>query len=583
MAERDAVIALVGNPNVGKSTIFNALTGGRQHTGNWTGKTVDVAYGRYTYKGKGFTVVDLPGTYSLASQSEEERVTEAYLQAGQADLVLIVGDATILERNLYLALQVFTMEQSCIFCVNLMDEADRRHIQVNLHRLEASLGIPVVGTSAGSGQGIQKLKDKIFLTTEQETRPLPQIVPERRIRSHAREIFEQTVSGPSEPPHQRLDRFLLGSKGGYVVLLCLLLGVLWLTLRGANGLSRWLSAAFAGLRQGLVLLVQGLPDWCSSMIVQGLYDTVTDVIAVMLPPMLLFFPLFSFLEDLGYLPRAAFLMDRAFQGCGGCGKQTLTMAMGLGCNAVGITGCRIISSPKERLIAILTNSLVPCNGRFPTLLAMVSLLFREHRLLGAACLLGIILLPVAMTFGSTALLHRILPGREESAMILEIPPFRRPQVGTILKTALRERTLYVLARAVLVAAPAGIVIWLLQYFQVGGLPLIAHGAEALDPLGRVLGMNGVILTAFLLAFPANELMMPLAAGILSGAGQGVLTQMIDPPMALCILLFTMFHWPCGTACLTIKKETGSWKWVLAAMALPTLLGCAVCSLAAALF
>lgn len=598
------IIALVGNPNVGKSTLFNGLTGLNQHTGNWPGKTVSIAQGRYTYKGKGYILVDLPGTYSLICQSEEERVAVEFILSGQADCTLVLGDATCLERNLNLILQVMEITDRVVLCVNLLDEAKRRKVDIDLMGLERLLGVPVVGTAAGAGQGFSDLQEKIrnlcdgFISCSPH-RTLPagtdflcdlcQDDSDKIavcLNNRAAEIADLTVLCEKGKREQFFDRIALGRWSGRVLLLGLLFLVFWITIQGANYPSQLLQSAFDWIAVQLRFYCSPIPLWLQSLLIDGIYTTVARVVAVMLPPMAIFFPLFTLLEDLGYLPRAAFLMDRSFQRCGGCGKQVLTMAMGFGCNAVGVMGCRIISSPRERLLAILTNAMVPCNGRFPAMIVLISLFFTDHSLLGALILTGFVLLSVIMTFLSSGLLnHTLLKGRE-SHFILELPPYRRPQFGKILVRSILDRTVFVLVRAICVAAPTGLLIWVLQRVMISDMSLLQWAANRLEPLGAFLGMNGVVLLAFILSFPANELLLPLTMLILQG---GVLQETSMPLMgqiltdagwtcqtAICVLLFLLFHWPCGTTCLTIRKETGSLGWTAAAILLPTTIGILLC-------
>ena len=572
-------MALVGNPNVGKSTVFNALTGLHQHTGNWPGKTVAVAQGSYAYKGRVYLLVDLPGTYSLQAQSEEERTAAAFLREVPVDCTVVLVDATCLERNLILALQIMAQTERVIVCVNLLDEAERHGCLPDLQKLERLLGVPVVGTAAGAGRGLPQLQEQIRQVSDGfgRCRPLRLQAGEGPIDAAAK-IAASVLETPSAPRTELLDRIVLGRWSGRLVLLGLLLAVLWLTVRGANVPSALLAAGFSGLGQWLRQWLAFLPAWLSGLLLDGVYATTTEVVAVMLPPMAIFFPLFSLLEDFGYLPRAAFLMDRSFQRCGGCGKQMLTMAMGFGCNAVGVMGCRIIASPRERLLAMVTNAMVPCNGRLSVMITLITLCFTDHAVAAALLLLGFLLLSTAMTLLATNLLQRTVLRGSGSDFVLELPPYRRPKVGQVLLRAFLDRTVKVLVRAVAVAAPAGGVLWLLQQLQIGQQPLLSRLAAALDPAAVLLGLNGAILLAFILSFPANELLLPLLTVITQAEELSVLTSAgWTWKTALCTVVFLLFHWPCSTTCLTIRKETGSTGWTLMAVLLPTVCGILLCA------
>lgn len=607
MAERifAGKIALAGNPNVGKSTVFNALTHLHQHTGNWTGKTITCANGIVRWNGKTFCLVDLPGTYALHSHAAEEDAAREFLQSNTADCIIIVVDATCLERNLIFTLQILSMTQRAVLCLNLMDEARKKSISIDVPALEKRLGIPVVPCTAATGKGLDHLMETVetlvennsIKTTDQKN--VTEFPPLSSFVHAAEQIAAETVTVDARIPDRdrRIDAILTSRRYGIPIMLALIALVFFLTITGANVPSEWLSYLLFACAQPLndLIIWLGAPEWLRAMLIDGGWSVLASVVSVMLPPMAIFFPLFTCLEDIGYLPRIAFNLDHVFCKARTCGKQVLTLCMGLGCNAAGVVGCRIIDSERDRMIAILTNTMVPCNGRFPAIISLITLFIvgttqssAKTFLFAAISLTCVVIVGVFMTLVASWLLSKTILKGMPSAFFLELPPYRRPQVGKIIIRSLRDRTMFVLLRAVCVAAPAGLLIWCIGNIQVGSDTLLTIFAGALDPFARWIGLDGMILLAFILGFPANEIVIPLVLmGYLSSGTLVEINQLSDLAVllaqngwtsvtAVCFILFSLFHWPCSTTCLTIRKETGSTKWMLIGMILPTLFGITLC-------
>lgn len=688
-------IALAGNPNVGKSTVFNALTGMRQHTGNWAGKTVANASGTFTHKNIDFTLVDIPGTYSLMASSPDEEAAREFICFGQPDCIIVVLDATCLERNLNLALQILEVNKKAVICVNLLDEATKKGIQIDLDELSLYLGVPVVGTAARSREGLDELKDAVFdvaigerkvfgtkikynSNLEKAITKLENIIEDsklfddktfsylskrflalrlidcdKKLDNSIKEYFNfsliehKTINKAFTEIHnelenigmkqddirdiivegivakareiyahctclcdkcysrrdRKLDKILTSKLTGIPIMLLLFGVIFYITISGANYPSELLSMAFSKVQEWLYGLFDLLhsPPFLKGLLIDGMFKTLSWVVAVMLPPMAIFFPLFTLLEDFGYLPRVAFNMDRFFAKSGTSGKQSLTMLMGFGCNACGVTGCRIIESPRERIIATVTNNFVPCNGRFPTLIAIITMFFATgislpfRSLVSAGLLLTVIVFGVVVTLLVSKLLSATLLKGLPSSFTLELPPYRRPQICKTIVRSLLDRTIFVLLRAMCVAAPAGIVIWLMSNIMINGESLCVIISNFLQPLGSLMGLDGVILLAFILGFPANEIVIPIIIMIYTASGTLVEYDSLSSlynlfvengwtwVTALCTMIFSLMHFPCSTTCLTIYKETKSLKWTLLSFILPTILGILLCMSINAIF
>ena len=602
---KDKVIALAGNPNVGKSTVFNALTGMKQHTGNWPGKTVTNAQGYCNSPSNSYVVVDIPGTYSLLAHSAEEEIARNFICSKNPDAVVVVCDATCLERNLNLVLQISQICKNMVVCLNLMDEAKRKGIYIDTKKLADLLKIPVVPIIARRKKGLSELLSAIDCVIENSTVTENESLcndffcdktAEVTVKK-AEEIAKEVVSYEREPYSgfdKKADKILTSKLFGYPIMLGFLALILWLTISGANYPSQILSSAFASFETVLesIFTAFNAPDWLYGALVLGVYRVVTWVVAVMLPPMAIFFPLFTILEDLGYLPRVAYNLDKPFKHCCACGKQSLTMCMGFGCNAAGVVGCKIIDSPRERLLAILTNNFVPCNGRFPILISVLTMFFVTSSiyssLLSALLLTLIILFGIVATFAVTKLLSKTLLKGMPSSFTLELPPYRIPKVTDVVVRSIFDRTLFVLKRAVAVAAPAGLIIWVLANLQIGDVSLLRYCANFLDPFAQIMGIDGVILIAFILGLPANEIVIPIAVMIY--LSQGTLVEMNNLlemkqllisngwtwVTAVNVMIFTVMHWPCSTTLQTIKKETGGIKWTVLSALLPTVIGVLMC-------
>lgn len=698
-------VALAGNPNVGKSTIFNSLTGMHQHTGNWTGKTVANAIGETIINDKEFTFVDIPGTYSIMSNSEEEEIARDYICFGNPDATVIVVDSTCLERNLNLVYQIMEITDNIIVCVNLLDEAKKKKIKIDLKKLEDLLGVPVVGTIAREKQTLENLKNTIYRVCEGEIRPHTKtVIYEQEIEENLEKIVEKLdtdllVNEYSEKRNMatdieveekkiskklyrwiaiklidgeekilksiqenlelnleeqeirqsvieakknletreitsknfkdkivadimkkaeetskevctfenknyrerdlKIDKILTSKIFGIPIMILFLGLIFWITIVGANYPSEWLFSVFNWLQDKLIYFANYIhcPIWLSDMLINGVYKTLTWIVAVMLPPMAIFFPLFTILEDLGYLPRIAFNMDGFFKKACCSGKQMITMCMGFGCNACGVTGCRIIDSPRERLIAILTNNFVPCNGRFPFLITIATIFIAGAfaggngflaSILSTFAVIIVIIFGIFLTLVISKILSKTILKGMPSSMILELPPYRKPQFGKILVRSIFDRTLFVLGRAISVAAPAGLVIWLMANIGINGQSLLSIIANFLNPFAKLMGLDGYILTAFILGIPANEIVLPiilmcyLKSGTLVNIedtiqiGQILIQNGWTMLTAMNVMLFTILHFPCATTLLTVKKETGSWKWTAISFAIPTVCGIVLC-------
>ena len=574
-------VALIGNPNVGKTTLFNKLTHKRHHTGNWAGKTVDIAKGSFKHNDSVFHIIDLPGIYSLNFKSPEEKIAKDFLLSKKFDMVLIVCDATDMRRSLHLALQVIKISENCILCINMEDEAYRKGISIDTKGLEEVLEIPVFSCSARKNIDIVKQNLSNYnnaIKTKEKT-----FSKEELLNNFV--IYRDNDINKTD---KKIDKIVCGKYTSVPVMLIFLSLIIWLTVYGANIPSKYIADLLGTLGEKIeyILIFLNTHHLVRNILIDGAYNVLCEVVSVMFVPMALFFPLFSILEESGLLPRIAINSDKPFRKAGSNGKQALTMCMGLGCNAVGVTGCKIMPTKKQRKAAILTNSFIPCNGRFPTLILLISIMLGEYSNSFSVSLLltFLIVFSVVVTFIATLILNKVTYG-ETSSCKIELPHYKRPPVLKILCDSFFHKTLKILGRAILVSAPAGILLWILRNVTIGGSTLLILFADFLDPIGKLLSMDGAILLAFILGFPANEIVLPIAASIYISLNSSLSSSELQEILinsgwsfytALSVSVFTLFHWPCATTLLTIKKETNSLKDTLLSIFLPLLIGTLLC-------
>jgi len=665
MGRKHLTVGIAGNPNSGKSSIFNALTGSRQHVGNWPGKTIERAEGVFYEDNWEIHLVDLPGTYSLAAQSPEEIIARDYIISEEPDVVVNVVDATSLERNLNLTVQLLELTDRVVVALNLMDEVRRQGCEIDVEALDMALGVPVVSTVATEGEGLPRLKAALIEVAEGHRKTLPASVdygltvegyvksletnlvklgingrsrwialrlleddpeiikgfksgelsaftlsedaplaypeslkalvrradrlreathPDARVEivrrrfEFAHNLVQQT-SRRKRPPEQsltqRVDRIITHRVWSWPIMLAILIVVLWVTIKGANVPSEMLGTTFIWLadRSRDFLGNLNAPWWVIGSLVDGLIVGTGTVIAVMLPPMIIFFTAFSLLEDIGFIPRVAFNMDRLMRAVGSQGKHTMVAMMSFGCNVTGVFSCRIIENAKDRIVAIITSPLILCNGRFGAGLALVILFFGDRAL---PVMLVYLAISVGAMLFATWILNRLFFRREPGGFVMELPPYRKPKWGQVIRRSLVHQVGHTMGRAVMIAAPAMLIIWAL-----GNLPpyapfeqtAVGHMVSMLDPLGRPFGLTGEMLTSLIFTLPAKEIVVSSLAmtyGLQTtlADSQTILSHLTwtwTPLVAFSFITFYMLYLPCLVTVWATWKETRIIKWLLVSL------------------
>lgn len=626
MKDGRTLIALTGCPNTGKTTIFNGLTGRNTPTGNWAGTTVEPAVGSYMYSGCTYLLADIPGSDSLSAGCQWETLPRDFLRSGLADAVLVVCSASALERGLAYLDRILRLDRvrqtglPVVFCLNLWDEAKKRCLSIDLDLLSDVLQIPVVPCCARSREDLDDVKTAIHhaCTTGHHSPFLYECLDfsPMRLANACCGRRHCAMALPSLP----FDRLATDPLYGKLFLFLLMTALFWITMAASAPISALLQRGIARLSSPLQALLSRAhtPPWLVSCLVRGIGLPLAWALPLMLPPMAVFFPLLALAGESGLLPRAAFAMDRCLERCRACGRQCISMAVGLGCSAAGVLNCRSIASRRQRLAAILTSSLIPCSGKFPLLAALLPLFFAGMPgtaqfpgtarpaplslwtgLFRALILSGVFTAALGVNLGLSRLLSHALPGERPSSFILELPAFRRPPFGKVILNSLFNRVLLVMGRMAAVALPAGMLIWISARIfcpgPAGGWFSLAPGSapslldafvRLFEPLGALAGLDGAILAAFFIGLPANEAVLPLILMIYLQSGgpdsAGSLSQFLALHgwtwrTALCLMAFCVFHWPCLTTCRTVRRETGSLLWTAAAVLIPTLAGLLLCA------
>lgn len=642
-------ILLVGNPNVGKSSIFNILTHSHEHTGNWTGKTVKLA--RKNIINTNYTLIDLPGIYSLSSLSDEEIVAKDTLLFEQYEKIIYVMDSSNIEKNLHLLLQILEINKNIVLCLNMVDELDIKGIKINDKKLSEILDIKVIRCSASKNIGIKELIESLdeeskssynyvydyniekgisdifeYLTNQFKSRFIALKLLEKDItlvdsikskykldiidkdiqnylmhvnseeisdgvsnllNNISKKIYNEVVEISKEKEIGTIDKIFSKKIYALPIMFIIMFGIFFITIVLANYPSELLSLIFNKFEICLVNFsnILKIPSYIYEPIIHGIYRVVSFIVSVMFPPLVIFFFLFTYAEESGILPRLAFNFDKVFK-CSGChGKQALTICSGFGCNACAIVGSRIIDSKRDKLIAILTNSFIPCNGRFPMIIALITMFFTNsnNKLQVSLYLTLFVILAILISLLTSFILSKTILKGYNGFFILELPDYKKVKFKKVLKNSLIYKSLSILKKAVLVSIPCGIIIYFMTNTTIGNLSLFKIASNFLEPFGKLLGLDGVILLSFFLALPANEIVLPIIImGYLGSKNVPMISNYLTIKevlinnswtymTALSTILFSIMHFPCGTTLATIKSEVGT-KWMIYSFFIPLVTG-----------
>lgn len=642
-------ILLCGNPNVGKSSIYNILTHSHEHTGNWTGKTVELSTKKIV--GTDYYLVDLPGIYSLSSLSEEENIAKMTMLFSDYKSIIYVVDATQIEKNLNLLFQILQINKNIILCINMIDELENKNIKLDTNILSNILGIKVIKFSTykniGYNELIEAIKEDNYceynyyyneeiekhinnissylpvgfnnrymsISVLNKDEYLVKYVKERyginlenndvknyimninseeisdqisiKINTLSRIVTNEVFKKSGENSISLLDKIFSNKIYSIIMMTFIMFLIFLITITLANYPSDLLGELFNKFEYFIYKLCLNfnIPKVIYEPILFGVYRVVTFIISVMFPPLVIFFIMWTYAEESGILPRIAFNFDKICSYSNCHGKQCLTMCSGFGCNACAVVGARIMDNKRDRIIAILTNSFIPCNGRFPMIIAIITMFLvnSNNKILVSIYLCGFVILAMIISFLISFILSKTILKGYPSFFVLELPEYKKVKLSKILKTSIVYKSLSILKKAILVSIPAGLIIWLLTNININNMSVFLIISNFLDKFAKIIGLDGNILLSFILALPANEIVLPIIImGYLGNSNISLISDYIGIKSillnngwtvntAICTILFSLMHFPCGTTLSTIKSEIG-YKWAFYSFIIPLITG-----------